>query len=109
MSRLKCLDLQIYRASSPLTELLASTRSKQDDVEAARKLFAAASKKRLDYPEYLFDAWVTLEHRDGTLDTLETALTTVRREMKYVNARRQRVSWNIVWPVFSTPIYSEQS
>ena len=86
-------DSRDHCASSPLSlSFLSTARSKQDDVEAARKLFAAASKKRLDYPEYLFDAWVTLEHRDGTLDTLETALATVKREMNFVNARRQRVS-----------------
>lgn len=60
-------------------------------MDAARALFTQAGKKRLDYPEYLFDAWILFEHRDGTLGTLEKAMKMVKQQGKLVNARRLKV------------------
>jgi hypothetical protein len=70
---------------------LSDLLRKHEDVEAARKLFANGTKKRLDYPEYLFESWVAFEHRDGTLASLEKALSIVKHEMKFVSVRRQKV------------------
>lgn len=40
----------------------------------------------------MYDAWISFEHSDGTLATLEKALQTVETELKYLYRRRAKVS-----------------
>lgn len=60
-----------------------------DDV---RKVFRDVSAKHLDWPEAIWDAWVSFEQLHGTVEELENALAHVERAQTQVNARRAKVS-----------------
>lgn len=66
--------------------------SRQNAIKEARQLFETAGKTRYDYPEFVFDAWIAFEHREGTASDLRQALMVSAREMTFVNRRRQQVS-----------------
>ncbi|KAG8214448.1 hypothetical protein J3R82DRAFT_9471 [Butyriboletus roseoflavus] len=63
-----------------------------DRHDAARSAFQDVSTKNLDYPEALWDAWLSFEHAHGSLASLEDALVRVERARTQVEARRMRVA-----------------
>lgn len=65
--------------------------SRTDQHDAARSCFQDVSTKNLDYPEALWDAWLSFEHAHGSLTSLEEALARVERARSQVEARRMRV------------------
>lgn len=65
--------------------------SRTDQHDAARSSFQDVSTKNLDYPEALWDAWLSFEHAHGSLTSLEEALARVERARSQIEARRMRV------------------
>ncbi len=69
---------------------MASKEHMYDDV---RKVFRDVSAKHLDWPEAIWDAWVSFEQLHGTVEELENALAQIERAQTQVNARRAKVSF----------------
>ncbi|KNZ44313.1 hypothetical protein VP01_929g5 [Puccinia sorghi] len=63
---------------------------RRGDLTRAREYYKKSSNIKLDYPEYLLEAWLTFEHHFGTLDDVEYAISKVNNLMKGINARRKR-------------------
>lgn len=60
------------------------------DINRARAVYKAASGKRTDWPERIFEAWLQFEHECGTLDQIEYATARIRKETASLTARRAR-------------------
>ncbi|KIJ17712.1 hypothetical protein PAXINDRAFT_130029 [Paxillus involutus ATCC 200175] len=61
-----------------------------DQHNIARSTFQDVSTKNLDYPEALWDAWLSFEHAHGSLASLEDALVRIERARTQVEARRAK-------------------
>ena len=59
--------------------------------DEARKIYRDISMKNLDWPEAVWEAWVSFEQLYGTLEQIEDALDRVQRAQTQVNARRAKV------------------
>jgi hypothetical protein len=71
--------------------LILVTHSRTDQHNIARSTFQDVSTKNLDYPEALWDAWLSFEHAHGSLASLEDALVRIERARTQVEARRAKV------------------
>lgn len=65
--------------------------SKEEKYDEARAVYKDISVKNLDWPEAIFDAWVSFEHLHGSVFQLQTCLARVERAQNGVNARRAKV------------------
>jgi hypothetical protein len=72
---------------------------RRGDLTRAREYYKKSSNIKLDYPEYLLEAWLTFEHHFGGLDDLEYAISKVNNLMKGISARRKRVSSDRLTPI----------
>jgi hypothetical protein len=72
--------------------LITPTRH-QRNYEEARKAFTKAAKFQLDldWPEMLWETWLTFEHSHGTVEEIQDALDVVERARVQVEARRAKV------------------
>ncbi|KAL0096647.1 hypothetical protein J3Q64DRAFT_1708654 [Phycomyces blakesleeanus] len=52
-------------------------------------LFKQALSKNLDYPERIMDAWMTFEHEEGTVDSMEDALIRINKGSKLLTRNWQ--------------------
>lgn len=68
----------------------AESEVRHGNFTRAREYYKKASNIKLDYPEYLLEAWLMFEHHFGTLDDLEYTISKVNNIMKGINARRRR-------------------
>ncbi|OJT12790.1 hypothetical protein TRAPUB_10625 [Trametes pubescens] len=75
-----------YLAWTSYTDVLIKEHM-YDDV---RKVFRDVSAKHLDWPEAIWDAWVSFEQLHGTVEELENALAHIERAQTQVNARRAK-------------------
>ncbi|EHS64663.1 uncharacterized protein PGTG_21014 [Puccinia graminis f. sp. tritici CRL 75-36-700-3] len=80
---------QYRNASSPWISA-AECEARRGDLTRAREYYKKSSNIKLDYPEYLLEAWLTFEHHFGALDDLEYAISKVNNLMKGISARRKR-------------------
>ncbi|OAV99972.1 hypothetical protein PTTG_09000 [Puccinia triticina 1-1 BBBD Race 1] len=80
---------QYRNASSPWISA-AECEARRGDLTRAREYYKKSSNIKLDYPEYLLEAWLTFEHHFGALDDLEYAISKVNNIMKGISARRKR-------------------
>lgn len=71
-------------------------RSKQRLYPDARKAFKDVAGKNLDWPEAVWDAWVSFEQAHGSLDELDDCLDRVDRARNQVNAKRAKVMLPLV-------------
>ncbi|PLW29174.1 hypothetical protein PCASD_10935 [Puccinia coronata f. sp. avenae] len=79
-----------YRNFSSPWISAAECEARRGDLNRAREYYKKSSNIKLDYPEYLLEAWLTFEHHFGTLDDVEYAISKVNNIMKGINARRKR-------------------
>ncbi|THG99405.1 hypothetical protein EW026_g2934 [Hermanssonia centrifuga] len=75
-----------YLAWTAYTDLFI----KQGMYDDARKLFRDVANKNLDWPEALWEAWISFEHVHGSLEQLEDCLDRVERARKHVNMKRAK-------------------
>lgn len=80
-----------HRGSSSVWLAAADFETRRRDFAAARDLFSKAASAKLDYPDYLLQAWIQFENHHGALADVEIASNRVRGLMRGINARRQRV------------------
>lgn len=65
---------------------------KNDRADDARKVFQEVHRKHFDWPEAIWDAWVTFEHFHGTVEEINAAMDNIEKIRLQVNARRAKVS-----------------
>ncbi|KAH9890065.1 RNA-binding protein Prp24 [Cubamyces lactineus] len=75
-----------YLAWTSYTEVLI----KQHMYDDARKVFRDIAMKNLDWPEAIWEAWISFEQLHGTVEELEDALDRVERAQTQVNSRRAK-------------------
>ena len=56
----------------------------------ARRVFRDVANKNLDWPEAVWEAWISFEQLHGTVDQIEEALDRVERAQAQVNNKRAR-------------------
>ncbi|KAI8449375.1 hypothetical protein BY996DRAFT_6432850 [Phakopsora pachyrhizi] len=81
-----------YRETYSTWISAADFEVRRKNLGRAREYFKKAANIKLDYPEYLLQAWLAFEHHFGNLDELEHATFKVNNIMKGINARRKRAS-----------------
>lgn len=64
--------------------------SKGHMYDDARKTFRDIAGKNLDWPEAIWEAWITFEQLHGTVEQIEEALDRVERAQVQVNNRRAK-------------------
>lgn len=82
----------MYVSCPRFGDIFSYSYSRTDQHDAVRSTFQEVSTKNLDYPEALWDAWLSFEHAHGSLMSLEDALVRIERARTQVEARRMRVS-----------------
>lgn len=60
--------------------------------DQARAVFDDIHKKQLDWPELIWELWLSFEHIHGTVDQVEECLDKIEKAQAQVNARRMKVS-----------------
>ncbi|KAK0464624.1 uncharacterized protein EV420DRAFT_1263469 [Desarmillaria tabescens] len=63
---------------------------KNDRADDARKVFQEVHRKQFDWPEAIWDAWVTFEHFHGTVEEINSAMDNIETIRLQVNARRAK-------------------
>ena len=56
----------------------------------ARKAFRDVANKNLDWPEVIWEAWISFEQLHGTVEQIDEALDRVERAQVQVNNRRAK-------------------
>ena len=88
-----CVSFQILSLSRKLYSLTSYRKLKQYD--EARAIFLDVHKKKLDWPEAVWEAWISLEHLYGSVDDIDSCLEKVEKARVQVNFYRARVrSWS---------------
>ncbi|GMK58444.1 hypothetical protein CspeluHIS016_0504760 [Cutaneotrichosporon spelunceum] len=73
------------------TMLSADTQARYGDVDGARERYnKAIQRPDLDWPEAVFEAFVTFENVHGSLETLQAARKHIGTAQKKLNRRRER-------------------
>jgi hypothetical protein len=70
---------------------LTGSVRRQGDYDEARKVFTKAAKFPLDWPEMLWEAWLSFEHSHGSANEVQNAFDIIERARVQVEARRARV------------------
>lgn len=78
------------------TYLTANAFSKQGRVDEARNAFKDIVTKNLDWPEAIFEAWISFEHLHGSVEEIEECMDKVDRAQNLLNARRLRVGVSVM-------------
>ena len=55
-------------------------------------MFADIHSKQIDWPEAIWEAWITFEHLHGTVEEIETCLDKIEKAQFQTNTRRAKVS-----------------
>lgn len=63
---------------------------KQEKYEEVRAIFADVVHKNLDWPEAIFDAWITFEHLHGTANEINESMDMVAKAQAKVNTKRAK-------------------
>ncbi|KAF8195410.1 hypothetical protein BJ912DRAFT_956851 [Pholiota molesta] len=67
---------------------------KHQRFEEARQVFLDVHSKQLDWPEALWEAWLTFEHVHGSVEEIETALDKIESAQYQTNMRRAKEAAN---------------
>lgn len=59
--------------------------------DQARAVFEDIHKKQLDWPELIWELWITFEHLHGTVDQVDECLYKVEKAQAHVIAKRAKV------------------
>ena len=83
----------IYILASANVHIVSSQSSRRkDEYDEARSVFSDLAYKDLDWPEAIWEAWVSFEHQHGSIEELEACLDKVERAQYQINMRRAKVS-----------------
>lgn len=73
------------------TLLFSFIFSKQEKYTEARDVLKDISTKNLDWPEAIWEAWLTFEHIHGSMTDLEACMDKIERAQQQVNTRLAKV------------------
>ncbi|KAK0188159.1 hypothetical protein F5146DRAFT_1141608 [Armillaria mellea] len=79
-----------YKISYMACTLYTDALIKNDRADDARKVFQEVHRKHFDWPEAIWDAWVTFEHFHGTVEEINAAMDNIEKIRLQVNARRAK-------------------
>lgn len=79
-----------YKSSYMACTLYTDALIKNDRADDARKVFQEMHRKHFDWPEAIWDAWVTFEHFHGTVEEINAAMDNIEKIRLQVNARRAK-------------------
>ncbi|EPQ51022.1 hypothetical protein GLOTRDRAFT_66218 [Gloeophyllum trabeum ATCC 11539] len=79
-----------YKTSYLAWTLYAEALIKQNQYDQARAVYVDVSTKNVDWPEAIWQAWLSFEHLYGSVDEIERCMDKVERAQGQVNARRAR-------------------
>lgn len=65
---------------------------KNGEFDETRKVFSDVHAKNLDWPEAIWEAWISFEHLHGTVDQVDACLDKIEKAQYQVNIRRAKVS-----------------
>ncbi|KAK7469083.1 Splicing factor [Stygiomarasmius scandens] len=63
---------------------------KRDQLEEARKVFSDVSFRKLDWPEAVWEAWISFEHLHGQVEQVDICIDRIEQARQVVNARRAK-------------------
>lgn len=75
----------------PHSDSLQSHR-KGGKFDEARQVFTDVHMKNLDWPEAVWEAWISFEHFHGTVEQVDACLDKLEKAQYQVNTRRAKVS-----------------
>ncbi|KAJ3513576.1 hypothetical protein NLJ89_g2871 [Agrocybe chaxingu] len=64
--------------------------TKHQKYTEARTIFADVHAKQIDWPEAIWDAWISFEHLHGSLEDIETCMDRIEKAQYQTNARRAK-------------------
>ncbi|TFK52241.1 hypothetical protein OE88DRAFT_1657387 [Heliocybe sulcata] len=79
-----------YKTSYLAWTSYADVLIKQSQYDKARAVYADISTKNVDWPEAIWQAWLSFEHLYGTVEEIEGCMDKIERAQNQVNARRAR-------------------
>jgi hypothetical protein len=91
---------------SPVAECL-SLRLSSNFSAADAALSKASTIPYMDWPEAVWEAWISLQHSHGTLDSLNKCLDSIEWERQKVNAKRARVCLRL--PTYGPSLTTKQA
>ncbi len=71
--------------------VLTERCSRQHLYDDARRVFRDIAHKNIDWPEAIWEAWVSFEQLHGSVEQIEDALDRIERARTQVNNRRAKV------------------
>lgn len=63
---------------------------KNGEFDETRKVFSDVHAKNLDWPEAIWEAWISFEHLHGTVDQVDACLDKIEKAQYQVNIRRAK-------------------
>ena len=88
------LSIQVRWSTQPchfFFPWLTRSARRRGDLNEARKVFTKVAKSPLDWPEMLWEAWLSFEHSHGSAKEVQNALDVVERARAQVEVRRAKV------------------
>ena len=64
---------------------------KHNQIDDARRVFTDIHTKHLDWPEAIWEAWLTFEHLHGSVEDIEFCLDKIESAQYQTNMRRAKV------------------
>lgn len=71
---------------------------KQQRYDDVRAVYRDIAFKNIDWPEAIFDSWLTFEHMYGTVRSIQDCIDRTERAQKIAYARRMKVCLQLPMP-----------
>jgi hypothetical protein len=84
-------DLLLYVHCWLMVDLADVLRRQNDRLDEARATFKDLCMKNLDWPEAIWEAWISFEHLHGSVDDIEACLDKIEKAQYQVDARRAKM------------------
>ncbi|KAF8349290.1 hypothetical protein F5887DRAFT_945363 [Amanita rubescens] len=81
---------KINKSSYLVWTAYVETLVKHQMYEQVRALFDDIHKKQLDWPESIWELWISFEHLHGSVDQVDECLDKIEKAQAQVNARRAK-------------------
>ena len=81
----------MYVRSNTLCSDPLPSHRKNGNFNEARKVFLDVHAKNLDWPEAVWEAWISFEHLHGSVELVDACLDKVEKAQYQVNVRRAKV------------------
>ncbi|KIK08003.1 hypothetical protein K443DRAFT_1909 [Laccaria amethystina LaAM-08-1] len=81
---------------------LTDTLIKSERYEEARKVFDDIHTKQLDWPEAIWEAWVSFEHAHGSVKYVESAMDKIEKAQYQTNSRRAKEAERAAYQAMQT-------